>query len=485
MEDIDFLNIFYNIVFGNKSAYLRALCRSYDNFTSFLGWLKKQNIPCENLELIDEERYNIFLQSQEPNLPMYTELIDELERLSSQYKDDLHLLYIPGFHEANILDKPYEHTEGIHFFALQSIFRKKDLSFFDPFPAFLCAMTHADLWPGILVFNKTQQVFIATGSKEDVKTIITEAKEGKDLFDKYQKYHEDSYFLQLSDLHVGKSKHDKGLAQLYTSLDETLSYLPSPKPIKVIMTGDLMNSPTRKNMYIASDFLHYLKRVYNANVTFVLGNHDVVVRGFNVARKQKSKVIAYLLGERIKILEDEKIILIKMDTTSEGNFARGKVGKRQLDEISEELSRVKNREDYTCIALLHHHIYPITKNQFIKTSWHEKTFINRIIETSKVLVDAKEVLEWIEKEDIQYIFHGHKHLPFFRKKNGRYYIASGSATGGLKESKSRYISYNVAKYNLLEKKIKVCLIFYDDKAKAERQRVEVYLLEENNNEISG
>ena len=38
--------------------------------------------------------------------------------------------------------------------------------------------------------------------------------------------------------------------------------------------------------------------------------------------------------------------------------------------------------------MLHHHVYPISKAQFIKTKWHEKTFINRIVETSKVLADA-------------------------------------------------------------------------------------------------
>ena len=78
-----------------------------------------------------------------------------------------------------------------------------------------------------------------------------------------------------------------------------------------------MESPNRKNMYLANDFMNSLKKRYKANVTFILGNHDVIVHGFNMARNQKSKVIAYLLGENIKVLEKEKMILIKMDTTSE------------------------------------------------------------------------------------------------------------------------------------------------------------------------
>ena len=167
-----------------------------------------------------------------------------------------------------------------------------------------------------------------------------------------------------------------------------------------------------------------------------------------------------------------------MDTTSEGNLARGKVGHRQLNEIDDELEAIDHLEDYALILMLHHHVYPISKAQFIKTKWHEKTFINRIVETSKVLMDAPDLIQWIEKKHIRYIFHGHKHLPFFRKENYAYYIGAGSATGGLKESKSRYISYNVVKYNRFDQKMKTCMIFYDDKAKAERQRVEVYLFEE-------
>ncbi|MBM6800269.1 metallophosphoesterase, partial [Coprobacillus cateniformis] len=281
-----------------------------------------------------------------------------------------------------------------------------------------------------------------------------------------------------SDLHLGKNKRQKGLIQLYNSLDFIMPYLQTDQQIKVLITGDLMESPNRKNMYLANDFMNSLKKRYKANVTFILGNHDVIVHGFNMARNQKSKVIAYLLGENIKVLEKEKMILIKMDTTSEGNLARGKIGQRQLDEIDDELEAIDHLEDYTMLVMLHHHIYPLSKAQFIKTKWHEKTFINRIVETSKVLVDAPLLIEWLQKRNIHYVFHGHKHLPYFRCKDECYYIGAGSATGGLKESQSRYISYNIVKYNTMEKKMKTCIIFYDDKAKAERQRVEVYIFRE-------
>ena len=41
-----------------------------------------------------------------------------------------------------------------------------------------------------------------------------------------------------------------------------------------------MNSTKSKNMYEASGFMKGLKNRYNADVSFILGNHDVIVNGF-------------------------------------------------------------------------------------------------------------------------------------------------------------------------------------------------------------
>ena len=54
------------------------------------------------------------------------------------------------------------------------------------------------------------------------------------------------------------------------------------------------------------NFMNRLKRKYHSDVTFVLGNHDVIVYGLNILKKQKTKVVAYLLGENIKILLEFK-----------------------------------------------------------------------------------------------------------------------------------------------------------------------------------
>lgn len=476
MQEFQYLNTFFNMIYHNELAVLRDFTSSYTYIQEFLKWLNKRHIemPClsrlspQDLSMIQKCR-----QLKNIDHILHIELSQEIESIAHKYENYIHMIYIPGFDHTDFYDLPdFDH---VCIYCIEESFSKEDLSFFDPFPSFLTALKHADQWPGILVFHHEKSAFHAIRSQDDMNQLIASFKQ-EHYFDKDNPY--DSYFLQLSDLHIGKDKRYKGLMQLYSSLDLLMKQVDSHYPLKVLITGDLMESPNRKNMYLANDFMNILKKRYKADVTFILGNHDVIVHGFNFARTQKSKVIAYLLGENIKVLEKEKMVLIKMDTTSEGNLARGKVGQRQLDEIDDELEAIDHLEDYTLIVLLHHHVYPISKADFIKTKWHEKTFINKIVETSKVLVDAPLLIQWLQKRHIHYVFHGHKHLPFFQKKNDKYYIAGGSATGGLKESRSRYISYNLVKYDHQTRHMKTCLIFYDDKAKAERQRVEVYLFEE-------
>ena len=66
----------------------------------------------------------------------------------------------------------------------------------------------------------------------------------------------------------------------------------------------------------------------------------------------------------------------------------------------------------------------------------------------------------VKKTPNSVCLHGHKHLPFFSSQEGMYVIAAGSSCGsGAKESKSRYLSYNVLKYDHRYKRFKYVLSF--------------------------
>lgn len=479
MEKFKILNTFFNMILQNEAAYIRYLFSSYEDFIEMKDWLRQRGISIFSLDIIDEELYRMInpkMNITEISALIHSDLSADMKKVHNLYKDRIQMVMLPRF-ENGIEYHLTINNDFIDYYEIEDIFFKNDLSFYDPFPAFLTAINHCDLWGGVLVFNTSQELFYPIHCQKDVDYLLEHINDK--FFDVLKVNENDSYFIQVSDLHLGKEKTNKGLNQLYNSLDHIIPKLYSQYKPKFLITGDLMDSPNRRNMYLANDFMIALKKRYKSDVTFILGNHDVIVHGLNMARTQKSKIIAYLLGEHVKVLEKEKIVIVKIDSTSEGNLARGKVGLRQLLEIDDELEAIDGIEDYTLIVLLHHHVYPISKAQFIKTKWHEKTFIGRIIETSKVLVDSDLLIEWLDKKNIKYVIHGHKHLPFFRREENRYIVSGGSSTGGLKESSSQYISYNLMKYNNLEKNMKTCVIFYDDKTKMECQRVEIYLFEED------
>ena len=72
----------------------------------------------------------------------------------------------------------------------------------------------------------------------------------------------------------------------------------------------------------------------------------------NLKKNKRQKVVAYLLGENIKVYPDVKMIVIKIDSTSQGNLARGMVGQRLLQEIEDELLSINHLEDYTLITMM-------------------------------------------------------------------------------------------------------------------------------------
>lgn len=486
MNEYDLINAYLHLIYNNSTVFLYRILEKQENFELMKQWLVHRGISLSFMEAITP--YNFTYCCKATNLDSLQSIFHEDFKESfyafrKQEKRKYQVLFLAGVDTANSINQAFIDQEYVHSFFQEncsvyhctSMLKADDISFNGPYSHFLKALYQIDKWPGILVFKEEQWTFQPIQTLTQVDIVFAKIQDGT-IFESSYIDEEDSYFIQLSDLHLGTKNKNKGRLVLEESLTEICSALVSKYPIKFLITGDLMNSPNRKNMYEASSFMNMLKKKYKGDVTFILGNHDVIVHGFNFWKRQKAKVVAYLLGENIKVLEKEKIILIKINSMVEGNLARGKVGEIQLQEIDDELASIENIEEYTLMAMVHHHIFSITKDEFLKTRWHENMFVGRIVETSKVLVDAKELVEWLKKHHIRYAFHGHKHLPFFSYREGVFVISGGSSCGGgAKESKSRYLSYNVLKYSQQTKAFKYCFIFYDDMTKQERQRVKVHL----------
>lgn len=477
MTEFECINAFYNIIYGSEGGYRRSFMDTYEHFCTLREWLFHHDIIIPFMNLIDETMFNLAKQCK--NLEdldhlLHMNVSEQIKTIRKQYQDRIHVLFFPGVNQDpwpifQLKDQNVMLTQ-IYYKITESY-----LTVSDPFPGLLEAIVNIDKWPGALVFTKGKHVFYPMRVEADIHKL--EDFIHSDYLWDVNRTHA-SYYLHLSDLHLGPERKEKHLMTLYDSLNTLMDYLHSDHKLKTVVTGDLMNSPSKKNMYVANDFMTGMKKRYHTDLTFVLGNHDMIVNGLNLAGGQKSKVIAYLLGEKLKILEDDHVILIKIDSNSEGSLARGKVGRRQLYEIDEELSTVDHLEDYTLVALLHHHVCKCEKSEFLKITFKEKYVLGKLLDTSKALVDSASFYAWLKRRHIKYVLHGHKHVPFFIKRDDTYIISAGSATGGgLSEDKSKYLSYNLLKYDYLNGRMTVCFTFYIDRIKTDRTRLEVYLME--------
>ena len=149
---------------------------------------------------------------------------------------------------------------------------------------FVTALYQIDRWPGFLIFKGDECAFVPIYTTQDIEEVIFKIEHDTIFSIRYLSPY-DSFFVQLSDLHLGSKKKNIGRLALEDSLYQTVKQLRSYYPLKFLITGDLMNSPNRKNMYEASGFMKGLKNRYNADVSFILGNHDVIVNGFNIKTK--------------------------------------------------------------------------------------------------------------------------------------------------------------------------------------------------------
>lgn len=482
MNEYDLINCYLNLIFGDSSSYFSRILDGYRGLCEFRKWLRKRNINLKAIENIGYDTFNIISKAKSVDQIMDeidSKHLQELTDFVKNERDKYQVVVLSSFDFNETINIYLTSTQIVKDFSSDKIsiinchnlLKKDDLSFYGPHKHFVSALYQIDRWPGLLVFKGDDWSFVPVYTVQDIQDVMFRIERNTIFVKKYLSPY-DSYFVQLSDLHLGNKKKNQGRIALEESLDETCKQLRSYYQLKFLITGDLMNSPNRKNMYEASGFMKLLKNKYAGDVSFILGNHDVIVNGFNIFKRQKSKVIAFLLNESIKVFEDERIILIKIDSTVEGNLARGKVGQKQLVDIDEELDNIPNLNSYTLVAMLHHHLFPITRDEFLKQRWREKVFVGRIMDNTKALVDSQELIWWLRKHQIQYVLHGHKHLPFFNNYNGLYVIAAGSSCGsGAKESDSRYLSYNVLKYNHRYKRFKYCFIIYDDMTMQDRQRI--------------
>ncbi|MBR0295183.1 MAG: metallophosphoesterase [Bacilli bacterium] len=301
---------------------------------------------------------------------------------------------------------------------------------------------------GVLFIANDKMKFYHFKDPKEINTFFRILKWNKEPLDKIKKKFDKNKvknfsFIQLSDLHFGTEDAVNNIETLKKSLEDRVHNLDE---VQFLITGDLVNEAKEEFVAESDDFKAYLVKLSRNSVYFVYGNHDVGGGIFGgVTLSKKNRKLVELMGSfpDIRVIENKKIILILLNSVAGEILAKGEIGKRQFTALEKSYrtisESINNIDDYTKIVLLHHHIIPITKPEEYKKSWKDKVQGDSTMR----LVDAEMMIKWINDHHVDFVLHGHKHIPFIKEEENYNIISCGASLG----QDSPYLNYNVISIN--------------------------------------
>lgn len=230
-----------------------------------------------------------------------------------------------------------------------------------------------------------------------------------------------------------------------------------------IISGDLVDSPKNEYYRIFNDFDRKLEKGTDTSAIKVYGNHDMYKKG--------NKLLTFRMpcnkytDNKINIINELKLVIISIDSNAEATvfFAEGKIGANQLKEIEDDLNKIKNIQEYLCIAVLHHHPVKIKSKNLVQDRFMQRVYscFDAFQEQGLILKDAKEFIQWINKMNIKLVLHGHKHVYNFNNDYGVDIIGCGSSIGNvdISDRGENCMSFNLIKVNKYTNIPEVCLSY--------------------------
>lgn len=371
-----------------------------------------------------------------------------------------------------------EASESYLIIQLKSIPKKNDIQILNSFTHMDIAIERVDEWPAVLTwekhrYNQTRGIFIPIENIDDVRSIIDSHNYERDYFNYLQRTYghrktkKITQIIHLSDLHLGVKGNETKTLRLIEILKKHRRNTDSEIQMLPIISGDLVDSPTTSNVKLYKSFESQLESLGLNNPITVLGNHDVHIKGFIRSNQEGKNILTSLVtSELITVIDKLKLIIIRFNSNIDGKWAQGKIGIDQLADIGNQLDRLIGKEDYYKIALLHHHPFQMERPDWMKKTWYEEILgnLNFDIETSNILLDSTIFIEWLNARNINFIIHGHKHIPQLFENNGIEIVAGGSSTGNVDhmENQKTFLTYNVINYDMeLFKPISSTIVFED------------------------
>jgi hypothetical protein len=355
---------------------------------------------------------------------------------------------------------------------LKESISERETPILNVFQKFENAYENIDLWPGVLLWNNDDSLFLKVENEHDLYNIYNILRYEKNSFNylknNYVRRKENkayAYFFHLSDLHFGNLESNRRKLRLTKILENHLAKLDHCSTAIPIITGDLMDSPSDSNKNTYFEFCELIKSKGFENPLHILGNHDVDTSGiFKRLTKQKAVISSLSNTNSIVRFEELDLAFICFNSNTGGNIAQGEIGSDQLMNVGNEIDSIDGNEKLSLIALLHHHPKSIDNPEWYAKEWYESLFGKNTFEKTMKLVDADIFLQWLENRGVKMLLHGHKHIPKIHKHNSITIVSSGSSTGKVKhvEKGKTFLTYNVIKYDIENKKPVSCSIIAEE-----------------------
>jgi 3',5'-cyclic AMP phosphodiesterase CpdA len=174
------------------------------------------------------------------------------------------------------------------------------------------------------------------------------------------------------------------------------------------VTGDMMDSPSDKNLDLVRLFFTFLKELNVAPPLAVLGNHDV--RKYGWLQRILGKALQLPTTHGVHWYDEAKVGIACFNSVVEGHLAGGYIGARQLIDIANEIDGNAEHREFAIVGVLHHHPMPVEMPDWITPTFYERYF-GKPVEKTTVLEDAAAFIEHVEAMPMAAVLHGHQHIP--------------------------------------------------------------------------
>ena len=253
--------------------------------------------------------------------------------------------------------------------------------------------------------------------------------------------------LHLSDLHFDSAGHDEVWKSLETYVNQTL------KPDLIVVTGDIVDSPSRDSFQRARDSLERLQATHKRRYLVCAGNHDRHWRGNATgwATKLFSKLkraqdaqpwFAEFFGAHLARLDQYedidlpagtynwKVRFAGIDSAISAKYlARGFIQPNDLQLMSGLSANAKDVD--AVFLLMHHHLLPIASVERVVQGVADMV-------SGTTVVNAGTTLESLVNSQVNVVLHGHEHErnvarfgTFGPRQGETVVLGSGSSTGAV------------------------------------------------------